>query len=80
MHMHTHTFACINIFLHIHTQLSEQNISNDFVIRDLMAECQGVSAKVYCTYTHTCMYMYMYMHAHNMYKCALYVLNDILTA
>jgi hypothetical protein len=24
-------------------QLNEQNISNDFVVRDFMAECQGVS-------------------------------------
>ena len=31
-------------------QLNEQNISDDFVIRDLMAECQGVSA---CMFTIT---------------------------
>ena len=31
------------IHTHTHTQLNEENISNDFVVRDLMAECQGVS-------------------------------------
>ena len=45
-------------------QLNEQNISNDFVIRDLMAECQGVS-RACCTNAQQvqlnfrCIYIYM---------------------
>ena len=34
-------------------QLNEQNISNDFVVRDFMAECQGVSQEFILMYMYS---------------------------